>query len=82
MGNSSIRELIDDYNLIMPDIQREFVWDEERICKLFDSILRGYPIGNFLIWKINGRKIKETGINFYHLLKRLWIQSVQILKLL
>ena len=68
MGNSSIRELIDDYNLIMPDIQREFVWDEERICKLFDSILRGYPIGNFLIWKINGRKIKETGINFYKFL--------------
>jgi len=68
MGTSSIRELIDDYNLIMPDIQREFVWDEERISKLFDSILRGYPIGNFLIWKINGAKIKETEISFYKFL--------------
>ena len=68
MGNSSIKELIDDYNLILPDIQREFVWNEDRICKLFDSILRGYPIGNFLIWRINGEKIKKTGISFYKFL--------------
>lgn len=68
MGSSSIKELIDDYNLILPDIQREFVWQEDRICTLFDSILRGYPIGNFLIWKINGEKIKKIGINFYKFL--------------
>ena len=68
MGNSSIKELIDDYNLILPDIQREFIWNEDRICKLFDSILRGYPIGNFLVWRINGEKIKNTGISFYKFL--------------
>lgn len=35
----------------LPNIQRHFVWDEGQICRLFDSILREYPISTFLIWK-------------------------------
>ncbi len=34
----------------LPNIQRPFVWSEEQICRLFDSILREYPIGTLLIW--------------------------------
>ena len=34
-----------------PNIQRPFVWGEEQITKLFDSILRQYPISTLLIWK-------------------------------
>jgi uncharacterized protein with ParB-like and HNH nuclease domain len=34
----------------LPAIQRPFVWKEEQICNLFDSILRGYPISTLLIW--------------------------------
>ncbi len=37
--------------LWLPNIQRYFVWKIEQIEKLFDSIMREYPIGNFLIWK-------------------------------
>jgi len=37
--------------LWLPNIQRYFVWKKEQIEKLFDSIMREYPIGNFLIWK-------------------------------
>lgn len=37
--------------LWLPNIQRTFVWKEEQIEKLFDSILREYPIGTFLVWK-------------------------------
>jgi hypothetical protein len=37
---------------ILPAIQREFVWKPEQICKLFDSLLQGYPFGTFLFWKI------------------------------
>jgi len=36
----------------LPAIQRSFVWGEEQIVKLFDSILRGYPIGSFLSWQV------------------------------
>ncbi|WP_373479227.1 DUF262 domain-containing protein [Geminocystis sp.] len=35
----------------LPNIQRQFVWSEEQIYALFDSIMRGYPISNFLIWE-------------------------------
>lgn len=35
----------------LPNIQRPFVWTEDQICRLFDSILREYPISTLLIWK-------------------------------
>ena len=35
----------------LPNIQRSFVWTEEQICRLFDSIMRDYPIGTLLVWK-------------------------------
>ena len=35
----------------LPNIQRPFVWSEDQICRLFDSILRQYPISTLLIWK-------------------------------
>lgn len=35
----------------LPNIQRPFVWSEEQICRLFDSILREYPISTLLVWK-------------------------------
>ena len=34
----------EDGGLWLPHIQRAFVWSEEQICRLFDSILRQYPI--------------------------------------
>lgn len=37
--------------LCLPNIQRYFIWKEEQIERLFDSIMREYPIGNLLIWK-------------------------------
>ncbi len=35
----------------LPNIQRHFVWKEEQIERLYDSILREYPIGSMLVWK-------------------------------
>lgn len=37
---------------VLPAIQREFVWRPEQICRLFDSIMQGYPFGDFLFWRI------------------------------
>ena len=39
----------------LPNIQRPFVWKIEQIERLFDSILREYPIGTLLIWKNNSQ---------------------------
>lgn len=34
----------------LPSIQRSFVWEQDRICKLMDSVMNHYPIGSFLVW--------------------------------
>lgn len=40
-------------NYVLPSIQRPYVWKEKQICKLFDSIMRGYPLGTLLVWRTN-----------------------------
>ncbi len=42
----------------LPNIQRPFVWREEQIERLFDSIMRKYPISTLLVWKTKS-KIKH-----------------------
>ena len=37
---------------LMPAIQREFVWGPDQITKLVDSLMRGYPVGSFLLWDV------------------------------
>ncbi len=39
-------------NWFLPAIQREFVWGPEQIERLFDSIMADFPIGSFLLWKV------------------------------
>ena len=39
----------------IPQFQRDFVWEKERARKLMDSIIKGYPIGTFIIWKTKER---------------------------
>ena len=45
----------EDGGFWLPNIQRHFVWREEQICRLFDSILREYPISTLLVWKTTSR---------------------------
>lgn len=41
--------------IVLPDIQRDFVWPEPKIQMLMDSIMRGYPIGIVLMWETYNR---------------------------
>lgn len=43
---------IEKNNYVLPAIQREFVWRPKQIERLFDSLMRGYPFGAFLLWNI------------------------------
>lgn len=43
---------IDGARMYLPALQRRFVWGKPQIELLFDSIMRGYPIGSFLFWKL------------------------------
>lgn len=49
---SSLMDQVRTHELILPAIQREFVWKPDQICNLFDSLLQGYPFGTFLFWRI------------------------------
>ena len=42
---------------VMPAFQRQYVWDMNRIEKLWDSILLDYPIATFLFWHIDDTNI-------------------------
>ena len=44
---------------VLPAIQREFVWWPEQIECLFDSLMRGYPIGSFLFWMVRRESIEK-----------------------
>src|SRR5687768_1211045 len=35
----------------VPQFQREFVWEKQRVIELFDSIYKEYPIGSIFLWK-------------------------------
>jgi len=38
-------------SLFLPHIQRPFVWEEEQMLRLFDSLMRNYPIQTLLFWR-------------------------------
>ncbi|WP_367866579.1 DUF262 domain-containing protein [Pedobacter sp. WC2423] len=66
----TIKKAIDNIrkkHYVLPSIQREFVWDTEQIERLFDSLMRDYPISTFLFWKVEKQKIKD--FQFYEFLK-------------
>jgi len=52
---------------LLPAIQREFVWDTEQTERLFDSLMRNYPISSFLFWKVNKQKVKDY--QFYEFIR-------------
>ena len=59
-------ELITDIQrgvIKIPKFQRDFVWSIDKTAKLLDSILKGYPIGTFILWQTSERlnDIKNVG---------------------
>lgn len=59
---------IDEGKLLLPAIQRKFIWSHEQIEMLFDSIMQGYPINSMMFWKITDENIKKD-YKFYEFLK-------------
>jgi hypothetical protein len=53
---------LDERRFAVPELQREFVWDAAKACKLLDSIYKKLPIGDVLVW--------ETGRDYRHLLRQ------------
>lgn len=67
----TIKEAIDNIHnrkYLLPAIQRKFTWSSSQVEMLFDSILRGYPINSFMLWKIADENIKSN-YKFYEFIR-------------
>nr|WP_320135553.1 DUF262 domain-containing protein [uncultured Amphritea sp.] len=70
--NESIRKMVSYLNnpehnggFWLPNIQRPFVWDTTQIEKLFDSLMREYPISTLLIWRTKSTIKRRKFIDIY-----------------
>lgn len=59
---------IEQKEYLLPAFQREFVWSQEQIERLFDSLMQSYPISSMLFWKV--KDSTRTDFNFYRFLDK------------
>lgn len=68
----SIKDVIEEINsrkIYLPAIQRKYVWGDNQIARLMDSIMLGYPIGTFLFWKVKKSIINNKEYSMYEFIK-------------
>lgn len=62
VDKKSIEDLIIEVNsgkFLLPSFQRQYVWDEDDIRDLIDSIINNYPIGVIILWKPSNLSLSE-----------------------
>jgi hypothetical protein len=63
---TEVLDSIHDRSYVLPAIQREFEWSTDQVRRLFDSLIRGYPIGSFLFWQVS--PVVASRFRFYDFL--------------
>jgi hypothetical protein len=69
-SNPRIASLLSDVakgNIKIPVFQREYVWDDEQIISLLDSIYQGFPVGSLLLWSTKERLKHERNVGGFRL---------------
>jgi hypothetical protein len=49
-----LRDLVSEFHsgaILLPQFQRDYVWKPTKIRNLLDSLLKGFPIGGFYLWR-------------------------------
>lgn len=62
VDKKEIKEIIPELEsgkYILPSFQRQYVWDEDDIKYLIDSIINNYPIGTIILWKPSNPSLIE-----------------------
>jgi hypothetical protein len=54
----------------LPPFQRGFVWNQDQVISLLDSIYRNYPIGCIIIWECNERLPSRKNIGGFLIKER------------
>ena len=73
-------EKIDSGELGLPELQRPFIWKDTKVRDLFDSMMKGYPIGYLMIWEcpfMEKKKTIGTGSKSYDAPKEVIIDGQQ-----
>ncbi|WP_186170274.1 DUF262 domain-containing protein [Burkholderia gladioli] len=71
-SNPRLSSLLTDVakgNIKIPVFQREYVWDDEQIMSLLDSIYRGFPVGSLLLWSTKEALQHERNVGGFELPK-------------
>ena len=55
--------LIEAKNIVIPEIQRPFVWKNKQVRDLLDSLYKGYPTGYIILWNNPTVKLKDGTIS-------------------
>lgn len=58
-----VRELLDEIvggKVILPEIQRAYVWKGPQVAKLMDSLYNEYPSGQILLWDTSNLPITKN----------------------
>ena len=75
---STLLEEIDRGDIALPDIQRPFVWKPAKVRDLFDSMYRGFPVGNLLFWATGAETgARRIGTHAHEAVPRLMIVDGQ-----
>lgn len=51
---------IETGELGLPELQRPFIWKDTQVRDLFDSMMKGYPIGYLMVWECPELEKKKT----------------------
>lgn len=51
---------IETGELGLPELQRPFIWEDSKVRDLFDSMMKGYPIGYLMVWECPKLDKKKT----------------------
>lgn len=61
----------EDATLLIPDLQRPYVWSPLQVIVLVDSLIRGWPFGTLLTWRVKpDDEARELARSFWKVVDR------------
>lgn len=56
---SNLLSMVQMGEIAIPEIQRPFVWEPDKVTELIDSLYSGFPIGYIITWQSPNVKLKD-----------------------
>lgn len=61
---TNLLNMVQTGEIAIPEIQRPFVWEPEKVTKLMDSLYNGFPVGYIVTWQSPNIKLKDGSQSF------------------